>query len=334
MTTLTHQLSAAKQCVWSFMQALPGGDIGAACKTGLTRDVQWVASHPIDELRGPEAVADTYFAPLARALPDAERRCDIFFGGHWDGRIDGGAGCWITATGHIVGTLREPLWGIPAHGELVWLRLGEFYRVVEGRIAEARVLLDLVGLARQVGRPVLPVSTGSDIVVPGPRGHDGLLLHTSEAGSADNACLALVESMIQGLGRFDRNELASMGMRKFWQPTMMWYGPSGIGTSRGIDGFERHHQRPFLAAIPDRKGGHHRARFGEGAYAASTGWPSIHATQTGPYLGEPPSNRPVTMRVMDWWRAEDGLLAENWVLIDLPNFFLQMGVDILARARR
>jgi hypothetical protein len=36
------------------------------------------------------------------------------------------------------------------------------------------------------------------------------------------------------------------------------------------------------------------------------------------------------MRVMDWWRQEDGLLAENWVLIDLPHLFLQMGVDLLA----
>lgn len=41
----------------------------------------------------------------------------------------------------------------------------------------------------------------------------------------------------------------------------------------------------------------------------------------------------MTMRVADWWRVEDGLLRENWVLIDLPHFFLQLGVDILARAQ-
>jgi len=35
------------------------------------------------------------------------------------------------------------------------------------------------------------------------------------------------------------------------------------------------------------------------------------------------------MRVMDWWRMEGNLLKENWVLIDLPNFFLQLGVDLL-----
>jgi hypothetical protein len=41
----------------------------------------------------------------------------------------------------------------------------------------------------------------------------------------------------------------------------------------------------------------------------------------------------VQMRVMDWWRAQDGLLAENWVLLDLPHFFLQLDVDLLARAQ-
>ncbi|NCW52065.1 MAG: hypothetical protein EBV89_12605, partial [Betaproteobacteria bacterium] len=76
-------------------------------------------------------------------------------------------------------------------------------------------------------------------------------------------------------------------------------------------------------------GGNHRARIGEDPFAASTGWPSIHATSTGPYLGIAPSFKPVTMRVMDWWRMEGNLLKENWVLIDLPNFFLQLGVDLL-----
>jgi hypothetical protein len=52
----------------------------------------------------------------------------------------------------------------------------------------------------------------------------------------------------------------------------------------------------------------------------------------GPYLGVPASGRPIGLRVMDWWRAEDGLLAENWVMLDLPDLFLQVGVDILARA--
>ncbi|HLL18598.1 MAG TPA: hypothetical protein VK439_07440 [Rubrivivax sp.] len=32
----------------------------------------------------------------------------------------------------------------------------------------------------------------------------------------------------------------------------MWHGPGGIGTTRGVDGFQRHHHAPFLHAFPDR----------------------------------------------------------------------------------
>jgi predicted ester cyclase len=325
-------LLAAKATVWSFIQQTPGPGFDAVCRQALSADVMWVASHPVNELMGVDAVASSFYAPLMAALPDIERRTDLFFAGHWDGHVCGGEGLWVTCTGHYVGMFKAPLFGIPANGQPVWLRFGEFYRVENNRIVEARILLDLVDLARQAGCPVLPSSPGRDILVPGPRTQDGL-----QRGVVDpalgQASFDLVMAMIGGLGKYDKSDLKSMGMTRFWHPQMMWYGPCGIGTTRAIGGFEQHHQRPFLTAIPDRKGGNHRARFAEGAYVASTGWPSIHATHTGPYLGVPATHRPVQMRVMDWWRAQDGLLAENWVLLDLPHFFLQLDVDLLARAQ-
>ena len=330
----THaaMLGATKRVGWEAINRLPGTGFEAAASDLLTPDSLWVVSHPVNQLVGPAAVAGGLFAPLLAALPDLERRTDLFFGGWWDGKITGGEGWWVTCTGHYLGTFRADLFGIPANGEPVWLRFGEFYRIENGRIAEARIMLDLVDLARQVGCPILPKPSGMELLVPGPRTQNGLLLADSNPAQGQ-ACLELVMRMIGGLSSYDKNDLKSMGMTRFWHPDMMWYGPGGIGTSRSISGFEQHHQRPFLAAIPDRKGGNHRARFGEGAYAASTGWPSIHATHLGPYLGVPASHQPVTMRVMDWWRAEQGLLVENWVLLDLPHFFLQMDVDILARAK-
>jgi predicted ester cyclase len=336
---MTANLRAAKAAAWTLMQRLPGPNAAAACRELLTTDAEWVVSHPVNALTGPDAIAHGFYAPLLAALPDMERRTDLFFAGHWTGHVKtpagdavGGEGDWVTCTGHYVGHFREPLFGIPPNQQPVWLRFGEFYRVVNGRVVEARILLDLLDLARQVGIQLLPPSPGRDITVPGPRTQDGLLMTDSDAAQGQ-ACMDLVMAMIGGLGTYDKSDLASMGMRRFWHPNMMWYGPCGIGTTRAITGFEQHHQAPFLRAIPDRKGGHHRARFGEGAYAASTGWPSIHATHTGPYLGVPATGRAVTMRVMDWWRAEDGLLVENWVLLDLPHFFLQLDVDLLAAAR-
>lgn len=322
-------IAHAKSTVWAALPQLFSPAWQEACHQWLTPDSQWVVSHPVNERIGPQAIAAHLIQPMRAAMPDIERRVDLFFAGQWDGRIDGGAGTWVTCTGHYLGTLQAPLWGITPTGEPVWLRFGEFYRVEGGRIAEARILLDIIDLARQAGHRLLPPSSGLELLVPGPRNATGVLLGETQ-GTSEPTCLPLVEAMIGGLGRYDQKDLRSMGMEQYWQPEMMWYGPCGIGTSRGIGGFQKHHQQPFLHAFPDRKGGHHRARFGEGDYAASTGWPSVRATHAGAYLGTPASNRPITMRVMDWWRQEDGLLAENWVLIDLPHLFLQMGVDLLA----
>ena len=47
-------------------------------------------------------------------------------------------------------------------------------------------------------------------------------------------------------------DMQVMEMDRFWHPRMTWYGPSGIGTGRGIDGFRKWHQIPFLKAMPDR----------------------------------------------------------------------------------
>ena len=145
--------------------------------------------------------------------------------------------------------------------------------------------------------------------------------------------MKILHRMMGGLESFNQRDLQSMGMRAFWHPDMMWYSPCGIGTARTVDGFKKHHQRPFLAAFPDRVGANHRSRFAEGTYVASTGWPSVKATHSGMYLGVSATGKKITMRVADWWRSEGEILRENWVLIDLPELLLQMGVDLFGRLK-
>ena len=329
---MTSELQAAKATVWQALMALPGPDFADTCAALLSHDCAWHGPHPINTLVGPQAVAEGFWAPLQAAFADLERRPDIFFAGHWDARFGGDPGLWVCCTGHYLGTFSADWLGIAATGEPASLRFGEFYRVVDGRIAEARIILDVVDLARQAGQPILPPSAGLALLTPGPRLHDGLLRSPADPAHGQRS-LDQVEAMIGGLMRYDESNLASMGMRAHWHPDMMWYGPGGIGTTRGIGGFERHHQAPFLHAFPDRKGGTHRARIAEGAFVASTGWPSVRATHSGEYLGVPASGAAIQMRVMDWWRCEAGLLVENWVFIDLPHLMLQVGVDLMARLK-
>ncbi len=331
----TKAIQEAKAVVWQWLQSARG--VGADVyitqhSRGLVaEDAVWHCSHPVNELNGLKAVEQHWVTPLRTAFPDIERRVDIFMAGMFDGRFCGGEGVWVATTGHYCGTFSAPLFGIAPSHNLAFLRFGEFYRVEAGQIVEARILVDLIDLLRQTGVRVLPVPSGIEMLVAGPRDHAGVM-HGAQSEFATLQSMQLVESMIGGLHRFKDGALKSMGMHAHWSPEMMWYGPAGIGSMRGVDGFQTHHQKPFLVAFPDRKGGNHRARIAEGAYVASTGWPSITATHAGDYLGVPATNKPITMRVMDWWRVADGTLSENWVFIDLPHLMLQMGVDLLARA--
>ena len=81
---------------------------------------------------------------------------------------------------------------------------------------------------------------------------------------------------------------------------MNWYGPAGIGTGRGIEGFRNWHQIPFLAGMPDR--GSKVAEityhfFGDNDYAAVTGWPNmIQTISHDGWLGILPLGKEITMR--------------------------------------
>ena len=146
--------------------------------------------------------------------------------------------------------------------------------------------------------------------------------------------MAVVKKMHAGLLSFDGEDIESMDHGKFWTPNFMWYGPAGIGTTRGLDGFRAHHQIPFLRAFPDRDVASHIANVADGNYAITGGWPSVVATHAGPdWLNLAPTGKRVTMRVMDFYRVEDGLIAENWVPIDIIDILCQLGVDVFGRLR-
>ena len=289
-------------------------------------DLQWHGPHPINDHQGSRAVMKAFWEPFLNALPDVERRDDILIAGTFKD------GSWVGTTGFYTGTFANDWLGIPATGGVLNVHFGEFSRLEEGKVCEVYLILDILDVIRQAGRwPAdLPKSPGITDRAPGPASKDGVVLTGYDAG-ASNSSLALVEAMIAGLMSYDGRTLPSMGMTRFWHPQMMWYGPAGIGSSRRLKGFEDVHQRAFLTAFPDRVGGDHKARIGDGAYVGSTGWPSVRATHLGPWLGVPPTGRRISMRVMDFWRREDDLLRENWVFIDQLDLLLQMDFDVMAK---
>jgi steroid delta-isomerase-like uncharacterized protein len=112
---------------------------------------------------------------------------------------------------------------------------------------------------------------------------------------------------------------------EFWSEDMVWRGPAGIGTKRGLEQYRREHQAPYLRAFSD-KHAIDEIRIAEGDYVAAHGYQ--YATHSGDYLGIPASGKRIKMRYMDFWRVEGGKLAENWVLIDILDFLEQLGYDV------
>ena len=130
----------------------------------------------------------------------------------------------------------------------------------------------------------------------------------------------LVAHMVDGL-----NDHVIEGMEQYWAEDMVWYGPAGIGTKRGLKDFQENHQHPFLHAFSDKQA-NDEIRIAEGDYVAATGYQDT--THTGNYLGIPASGKRVKIRYMDFWRVEGDKLVENWVLIDLLDFLEQVGYDV------
>ncbi len=315
-------LQALRRLAGAPVEALP-----ALAAELLAPGAIYTAVHPFNAMTGPADVVDRLLIPLKRAFPDLERRDDIFMSGRWKG------GDWIAACGAYYGVPAAPFLGLAPVDAWVALRFGEAYRIEDGRIAEAWVMLDLLDLFRQYGASPARPSLGVEGLWPGPAAHDGLRLSPAPE-TESQASLDLVQAMIfQGMHGFDGVDHDTMHFERYFTPDMMWFGPGGTGTTRGLSGFMRHHEIPFNEAWPDFKGGDHKARFADGPYVFSTGWPSIRATHTGgDWMGLAPTGRAFEMRVMDFWRREGDLLAENWVFIDVPHTFLQFGRDLVAEA--
>ena len=330
---LHHDPAQAKRDVFAALNRIARAnqqDIEAAAGAVFAPDALWFGPHPLNELQGARTIAERAFRPIARSFRHLRRQDDLFFGGEFQG------GDWIGATGHLHGVFAADFLDVPATGNWAWLRYGEFHKLEGGRIVRSHVIFDLPDLMRQAGvfpwRPGLGVET----LTPGPATRDGVVLERQDPAESRKT-LELVEAMIfQGLLEPEGGRSTVEQMRRYWTGDMLWYGPAMIGATMGIEAFYRFHEDPWEQAMqlrgpkPTREK-KHVTRFGDGRFCGFTGWPSIYATHAGEFLGLPETGRPVEIRVMDFYRREGDLLAENWIFIDFPHLFLQLGIDLFDR---
>ena len=305
------------------------GTVRAALQRTFAKEAGVRLASPFEDLDGPEGLYGSAFAPLHAALPDLERRDTIVIAG------DGAGGArWVGCCGCYTGTFVKPWLDIPPTGHQIAMRFHEFFRIEERRVVEMQALWDIPEVMMQARAWPMSPGLGREWQVPGPATQDGIVPgpHDAEHSASSRR---LVADMLAALGNFATGGVEAMRLAEYWHPNCNWYGPSGIGTGRGIPGFRHWHQIPFLNAMPDRVGTLGKGDlFGDGNYVGFTAWPGMKATITGDgWLGIAPSGQRITMRSLDFWRCENGLIRENWVLVDLLHVYRQIGVDVFARLR-
>jgi predicted ester cyclase len=303
--------------------------VKAALLDAFHADAQIFLAHPFENVGGAENLFHNVFVPLKSAVPDLERRDTIVMAG----QAPNGS-CWVGCGGYYTGTFVKPWLDILPTGHQVSMRFHEFFRVEDDKIVEMQALWDIPEVMMQAGAWPMAPSLGREWHVPGPATQDGLVPGPYDAERAARS-VNLVSEMLAGLGNFAEWGVEAMRLGDHWHPRCNWYGPSGIGTGRGISGFRNWHQIPFLNAMPDRVGSLGQGNlFGDGDYVGFTAWPGMHMTISNDgWLGIAPANQKVTMRSLDFWRCENGLIRENWVLVDILDVYRQIGVDVFARLR-
>ena len=144
-------------------------------------------------------------------------------------------------------------------------------------------------------------------------------MSSDQHDSTSAATLAAVKRMEAGLAAGESD------MTPYFTPGFQWRGNQGCGTKDGLDAFRRNWQLPLRAAFTDRD--YKTEKFlADGEWAACFG--HIEATHSGPFMGIAPTGKRVRIPYMDFWRVEDGRIADNPVSVDFPAVLAQLGVDV------
>lgn len=327
---MTQDLQTAKALVQAYLSArdaaAPGAETIAACQSYLSPDHSYRGMRPFYDIKTPEPLADTLWSPLKTAMSACQRRPDIFFASHAD--LDPEQGTWVVEMGNFLCDFTGDWLGIPATGKATYLPYVTINRVAGGAIVETVEFLDILAVLTHAGRnPLAEHQTGGLIMSPGPKTHDGLL-HDAQPDDLTKGTYDLTHAMLTDLAL----SYTSPGdhLARFWHADMNWFGPTGIGASLSIPGYQRGHTLPFEKKQDVVKIHDWELALAEGNFAAFMWWPCLTLRNTGDYLGAPANEAQAEMRVVDLYRRHGDKLAENWIFIDILHFLAEQGVDLLA----
>ena len=311
--------------VKAYLQSVLKSDVNAvydASKLYVCDKAVFECGHPIKTLHSGKDIAEKLWKPLKDAFHNLKIVPHIALDGTCE--IDGQE--WVSITGVYSGNFANGLYTIPATKNYAYLRFGHFFCVENGKIVKAYVLFDYIQLMQYAGVNILPKMIGGNGDVMPPVTGDGCTWNVVEDKAESNTSMEIVMSMLAEL--LVTSDTTASNQRSYWHKDMTWYGPSGIGTYHTLEGFKQY-RNAFLNTFPDRDYGNHCGVIAKNNYVSVVGWKGVHATHQGSgWLGLAPTGKKIVMPLMDFWRVKDGLIEENWVLIDVIDIFYQLGIDV------
>jgi hypothetical protein len=295
----------------------------------IANDYEFYGVYPFNKINNLQDVTNDVWQPLYRSFKNIQRRQDVFIAG--ENNVSGDT--WVMSMGHFMGLFDADWLGIRATRKVVMLKYAEFNCVENGKITKTGLWLDIIGLMQQVGINPLPPQTGASLIHPGPRYHNGLVFDEQPPEEALKT-LKVLNTMIDDLSQLNKSANDRAGeqvMKKNWHDDMAWYGPAGIGSTYTIPRYQEQHMYPFREGLTDKVFNGHICRFAEGQFACFFGWPNLSNKSKGGFLGMPSGDNQADMRIVDVYYREGDKLLENWVMMDIPYWLKQQGVDILER---
>ena len=320
-----------KQIILNFYDAIESSkieEIPNVLSHYCSEDLLWRGFHPFNEIRGLKNLYSQFWQPFKKSFFNYQRRMDIFLAGY--NTISGNEGVWVVSMGHLMGLFDNPWIGIKETKKIAMLRYCEFSKIQNGKITEVAMFFDIPHLMLQAGIKAFPSETGISLVQPGPLTHDGLMFNEQDTNEG-NRTLEIIENMINDVKVWTSTTGNSLidELKKSWNDNMIWWGPTGIGSTYTIERYANQHAGPFRETFKDRKFNGHLCRVSEGNYGGFFGWPNLTLTPKKMFMGIKTAPKSSEMRVIDMYRREGKKLTENWVFIDLLHFWKILGIDIL-----
>ena len=320
-----------KQIILDFYDAIESSkieEIPNVLSHYCSEDLLWRGFHPFNEIRGLKNLYSQFWQPFKKSFFNYQRRMDIFLAGY--NTISGNEGVWVVSMGHLMGLFDNPWIGIKETKKIAMLRYCEFSKIQNGKITEVAMFFDIPHLMLQAGLKPFPSETGISLVQPGPLKHEGLMLNEQNPNEG-NKTIEIIENMIKDVKVWTSTSRVSLieELKKSWNENMIWWGPTGIGSTYTIERYADQHAGPFREIFKERTFNGHLCRISEGNFGGFFGWPNLTLTPSKTFMGIKTVPKSSEMRVIDMYRREGDKLIENWVFIDLLHFWKILGVDIL-----